>query len=115
MHNKALTRALAITSLVLAVGSGAAHAAGPNPCDPLTYGAVGDGVTDNTTAIQTAVNNCAALGGGVVPINSGVFVTGPFTLASHIMLQVNTGATILGTLDQSRYVPAYIGAPYRAN
>ncbi|MBV8652008.1 MAG: hypothetical protein JO255_11115 [Alphaproteobacteria bacterium] len=114
MHSKALTRALVLASLALAAGSNAAHAAS-NPCDPLTYGAVGDGVTDNTVAIQTAVDKCAALGGGVVPFNSGTFLTGPFTLASHIYLEVNAGATILGTLDQSRYVPAYIGAPYAPN
>src|SRR5689334_17516829 len=92
---------------------GAARAAGLNPCDPVTYGAVGDGVTDNTTAIQTAIDNCAAQGGGTVPLDHGTFLTGPFTLASHTVLRVSAGATILGTTDQSRYVPAYIGTPYR--
>src|SRR4029077_7989524 len=88
---------------------------GIDPCDPFTYGAVADGVTDNTVAIQTAVNACAAIGGGTGTVNSGTFLTGPFTLTSHITLQVNAGATILGTTDQSRYVPAYIGTPYRPN
>jgi polygalacturonase len=96
-------------------GTGAVHADGFDPCDPLTYGAVADGVTDDTVAIQTAVDTCAANGGGSVPFNTGTFLTGPFTLKSHIMLQVNAGATILGTIDQSRYVPAYIGTPYRPN
>ncbi len=94
--------------------AGVSYAAGTNPCDPRTYGAAGDGITDDTNAIQTAVDTCAAQGGGTVPLDHGTFLTGPFTLRSHIVLRVNAGATILGTTDQSRYVPAYIGTPYRS-
>src|SRR5208283_3610455 len=50
-----------------------------NVCDPLTFGAVGDGTTDNTTAIQNAINACAAQGGGIVPLavvgNQAVYLT----------------------------------------
>ena len=93
--------------------AGAVQAAGSNPCDPRTYGAAGDGITDDTTAIQTAIDTCAAQGGGTVPFDSGVFLTAPVVLRDHILLRVNSGATILGTTDQSRYLPAYIGTPYR--
>jgi polygalacturonase len=113
--DKATIRAVVGICVLVTASGGFAHAAAPNPCDPLTYGAVADGVTDNTVAIQTAIDTCAAQGGGTVPFDSGVFLTGPFTLKSHILLRVNAGATILGTTDQSRYVPAFIGTRYRPN
>src|ERR1700687_2395982 len=115
MLGKARTRALFAMALLVTSGIGVVHGDSLDPCDPLTYGAVGDGLTDNTVAIQTAIDTCAANGGGIVPFNSGIFLTGPFTLKSYITLQVNAGGTILGTTDQSRYVPAYIGTPYRPN
>lgn len=46
-------------------------------CNPLSFGAVGDGKTDNTSAIQNAVDACAAQGGGVVELSvDGGSVTG---------------------------------------
>jgi polygalacturonase len=98
-----------------------AQAAG-NPCSPLTYGAVGDGTvgtnngTLNTTAIQTAINNCAAQGGGIValsPVPSGqnVYLTGPIQLKSHVLLEVNAGVTLLATTDMGQYSIAYLDYP----
>jgi len=40
----------------------------------LDYGAVGDGITDDATAIQSAIDACAANNGGVVFIPSGSYV-----------------------------------------
>jgi hypothetical protein len=89
-----------------------------NPaCNPLNFGAVGDGTTDNTTAIQNAVNSCAKQGGGIVELSvvgsNAVYLTGPFTLQSNVQLEIDNGVTLQGTNDHSRYVGAYINWVYQ--
>lgn len=60
------------------------------------FNAVGDGVTDNTAAIQAAINAAAgASGGGTVEVPApGVFLSGPLTLGSRVNLQIDAGATL---------------------
>jgi len=117
---------LAGSALVgLGLCGGTAQAAG-NPCSPLSYGAVGDGVvgtnngTLNTAAIQSAINACAAQGGGIValsPVTTGpnagknVYLTGPIQLLSHVLLEINTGVTLLATTDEGQYSVAYLDYP----
>lgn len=60
----------------------------------MSYGAVGDGVTTNTTAIQNAINAASAAGGGTVEIPAGTYLSGPLTLLSDINLQVDSGAIL---------------------
>jgi polygalacturonase len=90
-----------------------------NLCDPLSFGAVGDGTTDNTAAIQNAVNACASQGGGIVELrkvgNLATYLTGPFTLKSHIHLQLDAGVTLQGIHDHSRYAAAFINWVYQPN
>jgi polygalacturonase len=103
---------------VLAMRAAAAQVRG-DPCSPLTHGAVGDGVTDNTTAIQSAINACSGVGGGAVRLyvedGKGTYLTGPISLASHVRLQIDQGATLRGTTDHTRYRFAFLNRPYQAN
>src|SRR5580698_11425377 len=58
------------------------------------FGAVGDGVTDNTIAIQNTINACNAAGGGTVEIPAGTFLSGPITLTNSMNLQVDAGGLL---------------------
>ncbi len=72
---------------------------------PITdFGAVADGVTDNAAAIKKAIAACVDAGGGrVVVPGHGIFVTGPFDLASKMELYLEAGATLLANPDTSVY------------
>jgi polygalacturonase len=73
-------------------------------CDPNTLGAQADGVTKDTAAIQSAIDMCAAAGGGIVWLSSGVYLTAPLVLKSNVTLQVDAGVTLLGSSDASDYL-----------
>jgi polygalacturonase len=79
-------------------------AAAPSPvCDVTHYGAKADGTTNNAHAIQAAIDDCAAKGGGTVRLAGGTFLSGPVVLKSHITLDIEAGATLLGSPDQNLY------------
>ena len=58
------------------------------------YGAIADGVSVNTEAIQSAIDDCARQGGGTVLIEGGVFVTGTLFMRSFVELRVEANATL---------------------
>ena len=77
----------------------------------LPYNAVGDGVTTNTVAIQNAINDVSAKGGGTVEIpGPGVYLTGPLTMKSKINLQIDAGAT-LRMLPYAIWFPTWSATP----
>jgi polygalacturonase len=78
-------------------------------------GAVGDGTTLNTAAIQKAVDACAASGGGTVVFPPGRFVTGTIYLKSHVHLRVDHGATILGSTNVADYPVTRCEYPSRSD
>ncbi len=66
----------------------------PGPWNILSFGAVGDGVTKCTEAIQSAIDTCSASGGGTVLVPPGEYFTGAIHLRSRINLHLDTGATL---------------------
>ncbi|MGA2265999.1 MAG: glycoside hydrolase family 28 protein [Phycisphaerae bacterium] len=58
------------------------------------YGAVGDGKTLNTAAIQKAIDAATKAGGGTVVVPPGRFLTGAFDLASGIGLELKKDAVL---------------------
>lgn len=65
------------------------------------YGAVGDGATDSTAAIQRAIDSVPA--GGSVLLTEGVYLSGTIKLKSDMTLWVDRTATLLGTWDDAGY------------
>ncbi len=63
------------------------------------YGAVGDGTTLNTQAIQKAIDACFETGGGRVTVPIGRFLTGTIVLKDNIELHLVHNAVLLGTTN----------------
>jgi polygalacturonase len=60
------------------------------------YGAVGDGKTLDSPAINKAIEAAAAVGGGTVDLPAGTYLSGSIRLKSNIHLVIEAGAVLLG-------------------
>ena len=69
----------------------------------LKFGAVADGQTLNTKAINAAIDACSKKGGGVVVIPAGLWFTGPIELKSNVNLHLKKGALLQFTKDFDQY------------
>jgi len=94
---------LLLLALAIVLPAMARHAprSGYNIVD---YGAIGDGITVNTHAIQRAVDSCARNGGGKIIIPSGKFVTGSIRLFSNMEVELQAGATLAGSPANEDYL-----------
>ncbi len=67
------------------------------------FGAAGDGSSKDTAALQQALDRCAALGGGVVQVPAGRYLTGSIALRTGTELRLEKGATLQGSPDPADY------------
>lgn len=65
------------------------------------FGAVGDGVTDDTAAIQNAINYCPPCGRVTVP--AGTYMVRPLVMKSDLTLELKDGAVLLGDTVEEHY------------
>jgi len=67
------------------------------------YGAREDGRTSSTTAIQQAIDEAAAAGGGVVEFLPGTYVTGSLFLRTNVRLHLAEAVTLLGSENDEEW------------
>jgi polygalacturonase len=67
------------------------------------YGAVGDGETNSTKAIQKTIDACSKAGGGIVAFKPGGYVTGALFVKSGVNLRVEEGVTLLASQEDADY------------
>jgi polygalacturonase len=67
------------------------------------FGAVADGKTVNTKAIQAAIDKCASSGGGVIVIPEGTFLSGAIFLKQGVNLLVKKDGVLKGTTNIDDY------------
>ena len=67
------------------------------------YGALADGKTLNTRAIQKAIDLCASGGGGTVKFAPGKYLTGSLFVREGVNLQIDKGVEILGSQNIMDY------------
>ena len=69
----------------------------------LKFGAVADGVTLNTEAIQAAIDKAHRKGGGRVVFPFGKYLSGTIILKSNVELHLELGAMLLGSTNSEHY------------
>lgn len=67
------------------------------------YGVSGTGMELDTDAIQRALDDCTARGGGTVYVPAGVYRIGTIFFRDHIHLYLDAGATLLGSENPDDY------------
>ena len=97
---------LVISGCVSAVSNTFAGSSAPandqSICDVKSFGAVGNGVTKDTRAIQSAIDACAG-GHGTVVFSGGRFLSGMISLRSDLTVRLEADATLLGSRDDADY------------
>ena len=69
------------------------------------FGAINDGETQNTVAIQSAIDRCSADGGGQVLMSGGSYLTGALHIKSNVDLHIDANTVLKFSTDPKDYLP----------
>src|SRR6266511_393104 len=109
MHKRLFRRALSVTAVAAVVGALALAVVTPASAatfNVMDFGATGDGSTNDTPAINAAINAANTAGGGVVEFPAGSYKSkNSIHMKSNVTLQLDAGSTILGS-SADTYDPA---------
>ena len=67
------------------------------------FGAVADGITLNTKAIQKTIDECSSSGGGIVTFSPGKYLTGSIYIKEGVHFIIPQHVTLLGSTDLKDY------------
>jgi polygalacturonase len=70
-----------------------------------SFGAVGDGATNCSSAFKKAIEKCSADGGGRVVVPKGTYLVGAIHLKSNVNLHVSKEAIVRFSTDPNKYLP----------
>ena len=91
-----------LVAALLVIGA-VAPASGAKRFTITGFGAVGDGKTVNTSALQALIDKVAKEGGGTVMVPDGTFLTGALFFKQGVNLYIEKGGTLKGTIEQNDY------------
>lgn len=89
-------------TVVLLVGVVAGLSAGVS-CDVRALGAKGDGIADDTGAIQKALDECGK-NGGTVRLPGGKYYSRPLTIKTKTTLLLEAGAVLIASTNQNDFM-----------
>ena len=114
-HDRKRRQLLRAAGLSFAAGAVAPYAglAATTDIDVMSYGAKGDGSTNDAAAIQRAIDACSWAGGGRVVLAGGkTYLSGTIELKPHVDLHIESGSALktIGDRNQLRTRGALIFA-----
>lgn len=71
----------------------------------IDFGAIADGKSKSTAAINNAITKCSNDGGGRILIPKGIFLTGAIHMKSNVELHLEEGAVLKFSTDPKDYLP----------